>query len=300
MNTRANPHEEPGLSPLEFARLQDELQKSNAELAAANAALRESEQQLEQRVTERTRELSTLLRVTHNITTTLELAPLLGLIIDQLREVVEYRLASISILESKTELLLLAVRGDGMPQPGTRFHISENSIVHHMFLKREPMFVPDLDADTSLANRMRENLASQALTGLRSWMNVPLVFRDQNIGVLALAHPLANYYTAVRAELTMAFANQAAAAIVNARLYEQAQRLASLQERQKSARELHDSVSQALYGIVLGARTARTLLDREPTKALCVRCDLARIQSLLCEIDQWFLVPRKFRWSITK
>src|SRR5258708_11023369 len=33
------------------------------------------------------------------------------------------------------------------------------------------------------------------------------------------------------------------------RLYEQAQELASLQERQRLAHELHDSVSQALYGI---------------------------------------------------
>ncbi len=49
----------------------------------------------------------------------------------------------------------------------------------------------------------------------------------------------------------------------NARLYGQAQELAILQERQRLARELHDSVSQALYGIVLGTRTARTLLERD-------------------------------------
>ena len=42
------------------------------------------------------------------------------------------------------------------------------------------------------------------------------------------------------------------------------QQLAAIEERQKLARELHDSVSQALYGIALGARTARTQLDRDP------------------------------------
>jgi signal transduction histidine kinase len=51
------------------------------------------------------------------------------------------------------------------------------------------------------------------------------------------------------------------------RLHEQAQQLAVLEERQRIARELHDSVSQALYGIGLGARTARALLDRDPDKA---------------------------------
>jgi signal transduction histidine kinase len=43
-------------------------------------------------------------------------------------------------------------------------------------------------------------------------------------------------------------------------------KVAALEERQRLARELHDSVSQALYGIALGARTARTQLDRDPSK----------------------------------
>jgi len=38
----------------------------------------------------------------------------------------------------------------------------------------------------------------------------------------------------------------------------------ALEEGQKLARALHDSVSHALYGIALGARAARTLLDRDP------------------------------------
>ncbi len=57
-------------------------------------------------------------------------------------------------------------------------------------------------------------------------------------------------------------ANQLAVAIENVRLYERAGQLAALEERQKLARELHDSVSQALYGIALGTRTARAVLDR--------------------------------------
>jgi len=44
-------------------------------------------------------------------------------------------------------------------------------------------------------------------------------------------------------------------------LYEQAQELAALQERQRLARELHDSVSQALYGMSLGAHTIREALE---------------------------------------
>jgi signal transduction histidine kinase len=43
-------------------------------------------------------------------------------------------------------------------------------------------------------------------------------------------------------------------------------KVAALEERQKLSRELHDSVSQALYGIALGARTAQTQLERDPQK----------------------------------
>jgi signal transduction histidine kinase len=57
-----------------------------------------------------------------------------------------------------------------------------------------------------------------------------------------------------------------AVAIQNARLYQRAQVLAALEERNRLARELHDSVSQAIFGIALGARTARTLLDRNPSR----------------------------------
>src|SRR5436309_11530284 len=46
-------------------------------------------------------------------------------------------------------------------------------------------------------------------------------------------------------------------------LYEQAQELVSLQERQRLARELHDSVSQVLYCIGLEAHTARESLEME-------------------------------------
>src|SRR5439155_6009406 len=58
-------------------------------------------QLLEQRVAERTRELVTLLEVSRNVASTLELQPLLGLILDHLKAVVDYTGAAFFIVEDE-------------------------------------------------------------------------------------------------------------------------------------------------------------------------------------------------------
>lgn len=64
-----------------------------------------------------------------------------------------------------------------------------------------------------------------------------------------------------------AVTDQAASAADTARLIDQAQLQGSEQERARLARELHDSVAQALYGISLAARSARTLIEKNPVRA---------------------------------
>ena len=46
----------------------------------------------------------------------------------------------------------------------------------------------------------------------------------------------------------------------------QAEELASARERNRLARELHDSVSQAIFSITLTSQSARLLLEREPAR----------------------------------
>jgi signal transduction histidine kinase len=62
-------------------------------------------------------------------------------------------------------------------------------------------------------------------------------------------------------------AAQASSAVDSVRAREAAAGEAAMSERRRLARELHDSLSQSLHGIGLGARTARKLLDRDPVLA---------------------------------
>jgi PAS domain S-box-containing protein len=98
-------------------------------------------------------------------------------------------------------------------------------------------------------------------------VSVPLVFRNRALGAMTCCYPLGVEPDEQEIALLMFMADQAAVAVQTAQLVAEVQGKAALEERQKLARELHDSVSQALYGIGLGARTARTLLDRDPARA---------------------------------
>jgi signal transduction histidine kinase len=121
---------------------------------------------------------------------------------------------------------------------------------------------------------------------------VPLVARGKVIGCLTLVHGTPGFYTERHAQLAMGFGNQAAAAIENARLYEQARGRAALEERQRLARELHDSVSQALYGIALNASAAEEIFEAAPARARGVLADvfalaeagLAEMRALIFEL----------------
>jgi PAS domain S-box-containing protein len=93
---------------------------------------------------------------------------------------------------------------------------------------------------------------------------VPLVARGQALGTITfLFLPEENLEEDERLFLR-AVADQTALAVENARLLAQAHGKATLEERQRLARELHDSVSQALYGIALGVKTAQAMLKQDP------------------------------------
>lgn len=97
---------------------------------------------------------------------------------------------------------------------------------------------------------------------------VPMRYRGDTVGVLNVFYHRGRRPSDAEIDFLTTIAGQAAIVAENARLFLDARGKAALEERQRLARELHDSVSQALYGIALGAHTARTLLDRDPVQAV--------------------------------
>ena len=97
--------------------------------------------------------------------------------------------------------------------------------------------------------------------GVQATIQVPIMLGEDMFGVFTTDYIQPHTFTDRELRLLIALAQRAALAIENARLYEQAQHLAAVEERNRLARDLHDSVTQSLFGATMFADTAYNQLD---------------------------------------
>jgi signal transduction histidine kinase len=108
----------------------------------------------------------------------------------------------------------------------------------------------------------------------RAYLGVPLVIKDQTYGTLGLYYRRRQTFSDEEIELGVALGDQAALAIENARLRSQASQVAVVAERERLARELHDSVTQSLYSLTLLAEASQRMVgagDLEPVREYTAR-----------------------------
>lgn len=103
-----------------------------------------------------------------------------------------------------------------------------------------------------------------------------------------------------------AFAKQASIALENARLYERTREMAVIAERNRLARELHDSVSQSLFSIVLTSEAASRLISGESPSSRAMdrvqeiaREALAEMRALIFELRPATLQERGLVYALT-
>jgi PAS domain S-box-containing protein len=239
----------------------------------------QAEQVLHQRAKTRTHEQETLLAISHTLASTLELQP--DLILGQLREIVEYAHGGLFALED-SNLVTLAMLGtpqleDSKP---ARIHLKGPEILEALFNKHRPIRIADVWSEEPQALFLRSLLddgAAVLLDGMHSWMWVPLAVKNRILGGVGVAHEKPDHFSSHHADLALSVADQAAITMVNAELYEQAQALAAMEERQRLARNLHDAINQSLFSAGLIAEVLPRLWDQDQDLARQSLEDLRRL-----------------------
>lgn len=141
----------------------------------------------------------------------------------------------------------------------------EGSIAGQAIQTRSPVWINRDDSDVTDAPDQWRGLPWTP--GLRSMLSVPLKVDNQAIGALNVLDK-AGEITQEDIRVISLFADQTAIIIEHVRLQRQAEQVAVLEERQHLARELHDSVTQALYSVTLYADAARMAFSAQKWEAL--------------------------------
>ena len=103
---------------------------------------------------------------------------------------------------------------------------------------------------------------------MTSFMGVPILAANRQLGQIYLADKVgSDEFTSDDEKIIQMLAAYAAAAIQNARVYENTRRLAVLEERDRIGMDLHDGIIQSIYGIGLSLENALLSLGEESPEA---------------------------------
>lgn len=171
--------------------------------------------------------------------------------------------------DAQDQRVAVIVRGRWNPDQGSQ-RLEERIPYSHDALDAlldagQTVTISDVHTDSRVTKELRE---MQEESGRPALAMCPLMVRGQRVGLVVLSYPGIHKWTEASLWPYQATAAQLATAIDSrlqqGLLYERAQQLAVLQERQRLARELHDSVTQLIFSTTLIAQSIAPAWKRDP------------------------------------
>jgi signal transduction histidine kinase len=217
-------------------------------------SLEQAHQMLEQRVAARTRELSALYDVTAVASASLDLETVLESSLERVLAAMGSEVGTIHLLDETKKVLRLAAKR-GIP-PDLVAQIDpvpmDSGLAGWVTEHGEPLVAPNIAAGP------RPLLAVPARDS-QAYVGVSIRAKGQVLGVLSVIGETGRQFKVEEVTLLASIADEVGVAVENARLYQQAEQLAVMRERERLARELHDSVTQSLYSLTLLAEAGQRL-----------------------------------------
>jgi nitrate/nitrite-specific signal transduction histidine kinase len=275
------------------AQTGDEIGELASQFNFMAGQLRASYAQLEQRVSDRTRELAVLYHADEELLSHLQLDDLLNALVDVAVRILGTDKSSLLVWDAaKNKLVVGASRGFN---PETFDHMSfgvGDGFIGAVITSGEPAVVEDTQNDPLVAREVTQP------EGIRSFMHIPIKIKGQLFGIFNFSYLAPRNFGDEERRVFIALAQRAAMAIENAQLYQQAQFAATVEERQRLARELHDAVTQTLFSSSLIADVLPRIWERNPEEGRrrleelrqLTRGALAEMRMLLLELRPSALV----------
>jgi len=207
-------------------------QRNLLRVLADQAAIAIENARLFEQAQERTKVANTLREVAIVVNSTLDLDEVLQLVLAQLRPLIPFDTASIQLLQGE-EVRIVACEGfkeqDRNKVLRLAFPKEDLSFPNWTVItKREPLLLTD--TRESHYHHFCDEADVYSSGHIRSWLGVPMLHRDEVIGILSIESSAPHRYTRAHIDLGVSFANQVVSAVANARLYKGSQSMLDLVE----------------------------------------------------------------------
>ena len=234
-----------------------------AAAAIQNAKMYQHLKERDIALTRRSEDLTLMNDFASTLTASLELDEILNKTLALVMNYMKVEAGEIFLLEDDHNTLRLVLhRGQAAEAfwTRTRFKVNEG-FVGIVAKNREPLISHDMKKDLRF---VREAVVK---AGFQQIACIPLETSENLVGVLSVATRNKNPIDERDIRLLTAVATWAALAIENARLHQNARRLAVLEERERIGMDLHDGIIQSIFGVGLSLENISHLVKENPQKA---------------------------------